>query len=382
MEQETLLSRVLNRVLNKEHSPKAFKKLASLVLAGAIGLTVTACDLSTAVDDPVKDSSTKYEDSSNIDSSFNDSSDSSSIEEPPIEVDYSKFSPIIQAMFNNDYYVALTQKIQENVANGDCTDYYSHPTMFWDSVGIDANKIRSGEIECQTNAYVLDEEPNNLYIATYITDTNNNCYDQYLIKYTLTDQEMKEYYTLRELKVWQNFYMNDILSIYKKPEIVKHGKIDIETYDILKQSFNNNLIVNDFMDSVYTIAGEENGKPVFTVTSFHEKSIPAYQPNDETWGLPNSIFEIYEIRHLTFNDDVDCSIKNGILYIDPASVENPKNVFYTLSEDDKNAKFYKNATQYCRQDLCCELFPHMYSELKPEHLAEFLEKVNENNEVK
>lgn len=374
-ENETLLSRVLNRVLNKEHSPKAFKKLASLVLAGAIGLTVTACNFSTAVDDPVKDSSPKYEDSSNI-----DSSDSSSIEEPPIEVDYSKFSPIIQAMFNNDYYVNLTQKIQKNVANGDYADYYSHPSMFWDSVGVDANEIRSGEIECQTNAYVLDEEPNNLYIATYVTDPTNTYYDQYIIRYALTEQEMKEYHTLREAKVWQNFYMNDILSIYKKPEIVKHGKIAIETYNMLKKSFDNNFVVNYFKASVYTIVGEENGKPVFTVTSFDEKPSPAYGPNEETWGLPSTMNELYEIRHLTFNDDVECSIKNGILYINPNSVENPGNRFYTLSEDDCNAKFDKKATHYCRQDLCCELFPHMYSELKPEHLAEFLEKVSEKTE--
>ena len=53
----TLLNRVLGRIMNKEHSPKAWKRLAGLVLAGVIGVTVTACDSSTAVDDPVKNSS-------------------------------------------------------------------------------------------------------------------------------------------------------------------------------------------------------------------------------------------------------------------------------------------------------------------------------------
>ena len=374
----TLLNRVLGRIMNKEHSPKAWKRLAGLVLAGVIGVTVTACDSSTAVDDPAKNSSSKYEDSSNLDSSYDDSS---SVDEPPIiDVDYSKFSPIIQAMFNNDYYVNLTQKIQENVAKQDYTDYYSHPTKFWDSVGIDVNKIRSGEIECQTNAYVLDEEPNNLYIATYITDPTNAYYDQYIIRYTLTDQEMAEYHILYNSKVWQNFYMNDILSIYKNPEIVRHGKIAIETYKLLQNSFIKNLISNSYMDNVFTIAGSEQGKPVISMISYVDTPV-ANGRFEELCGQSRKQ-DRYEIRHLTFNDEVECSTENGIIYINTDTVEDPNSEFYTYSQEDANAKYFKMATFYYRQDLCTKLFPNMYTELKEEHLAEFLEKVNEKSENK
>ena len=372
MEQEnnSLLSRVLNRILNKEHSPKAFKRLAGLVLAGAIGLTATACDFSTAIDDPVKNSTT-----SSYDSSYNDSSDSSSVEEPPIEVDYSQFSPIIQAMFNNDYYVALTQKIQENVANGDYADYYSHPTKFWDSVGVDANKIHSGEIECQTNAFVYKTEPNNLYIATYITDTENNCYDQYLIKYTLTDQEMKEYKTLRELKVWQNFYMNDILSIYKKPEIIQHGKINVETYNFLRDYFDNNLYLAGFEDIILQFEKDIDGKAEISMYTVPEKPYPAGKPNDKEWGLPSNHF-VYYCNSIIFNEGVNYSFANDIFYLDESSIDTSQDFF--TAADYKEVR----STDYCRQDLCCKLFPYMYSELKPEHLAEFLEKVSEKTENK
>ena len=378
----TLLNRVLGRIMNKKHSPKAWKRLAGLVLAGVIGVTVTACDSSTAVDDPAKNSSSKYEDSSNLDSSYDDSS---SVDEPPIiDVDYSKFSPIIQAMFNNDYYVNLTQKIQENVAKQDYTDYYSHPTKFWDSVGIDANKIRSGEIECQTNAYVLDEEPNNLYIATYITDPTNAYYDQYIIRYTLTEQEMAEYYILRELKVWQNFYMNDILSIYKKPEIIMHGKIAIESYESLRANLTKQLVLTEIDDMIVQFIGEQDGKSNIKLCGVREVSHPAFKPNEESWGLPKR--EVMgSILSMTFNEMVKCEVKNDILFIDLSSIDlnDVEEVYKTFDKYEGESKM---RTSYNRQDLCTKLFPNMYTELKEEHLAEFLEKVNgkvnEKNENK
>ena len=371
---ETLLNRVLGRIKNKEHSPKMWKRLAGLVLAGAIGLTFTACDTSTAVDNSTKDNSSRYEDSSNIDSS---NSDSSSVEEPPvIDIDYSKFSPIIQAMFNNDYYVNLTKKIQQNVANEDYADYYSHPTKFWDSVGVDADKIRTGEIKCKTDAYVLDEEPNNLYVATYITDPTNTYYDQYIIRYTLTDQEMKEYDTLRMLRVWQNFYMNDILSQYKTAEIVRHGKIAIETYNFIKEFLQNNLYLTGFQDMILQFEKDIDGRAEVSIVGIPEKPYPAYKPNENEWGLPSK-HKVGYYKSIIFNQDVKYSINNNVFYLDKSTIEDENQDFFEL-EDLKD----KSSTTYCRQDLCSKLFPNMYSELKEEHLAEFLEKVNEKNENK
>ena len=373
----TLLNRVLGRIMNKDHSPKAWKRLAGLVLAGVIGVTVTACDSSTAVDDPAKNSSSKYEDSSNLDSSYDDSS---SVDEPPIiDVDYSKFSPIIQAMFNNDYYVNLTQKIQENVAKQDYTDYYSHPTKFWDSVGIDANKIRSGEIECHTNAYVWETDLNKLYIMTYITDFENNCYDQYLLKYTLTDQEMKEYFALRKAQVWQNFYMNDILSLYKTPEVTNFGKIDIQSHKKI-----NDFFVQRFpgessfrFDFIVKFEKELDGKNVLCATCVKDKNIYKFYGLTETAGYPLGISQTLKNVYFTLNENVECSTQNGILYLDCSAIENDKDILKL-----KHIAPNFSGWEFLDQEQIVKEYTNNYSELKEEHLAEFLEKVNEKSENK
>jgi hypothetical protein len=206
---------LLQKIYAKLHTAKLSKKIIGLVLAGAISLSVISCGTGTS----------NSNDSTNPDASQSQTQENES-----------KYSQLLQNVLNNEEYNHLINSAKANTRLYDSGEFEPHPFEFLKSQGHNIDKILSGETPCYTMSYVLDDEPNNLYMYTRIQPTNSY-YTNYLIKYTLTDQEMDEYFNLHFGKIGmyyvQSVFMNREIAKTKIPTIVGTSNIDKETFDYM-----------------------------------------------------------------------------------------------------------------------------------------------------
>ncbi len=165
-------------------------------------------------------------------------------------------------------------------------------------------------MECRTVSYVLDEEPNNLYIMTYVENASSDpYYTEYTLKYTLIEQEMKDYKFLH--KDGSDYYvqavfMNDAISKTKKETIVSETKMNVKAHKemsdtvaeskTVKNQYNNtkiNFVMNSFDESNQT---------------FDIRVYPMYS-NNTSMILNNKMLELYMTRGTQ-----KLNIVNGIYY--------------------------------------------------------------------
>ena len=159
-------------------------KLVSLILVFAIMLTLSSCNISDIIDTPDDDQGDLGDEGNDNKNNNNGGNEEG--------VDLSKYSPLLQSLLTNPEYDRLIERF-ENKEEGlaESPLFQPHPYAFLEEQGIDTSKIINGELTANTMSYVIENEPNNLYMYTRV---NYPDYHQvYLLRYTLTDQEMKEY---------------------------------------------------------------------------------------------------------------------------------------------------------------------------------------------
>lgn len=153
----------------------------------------------------------------------------------------SKYSQILQNILSSEYYSWLLDKAKENNDLYDSAQFDPHPYAFLEDEGFDVEAIRNDEIACRTQSFVKENEPNNLYIATYVENKNGNYYTQYMLKYHLTDQEMQEYHKLHSSDnnkfYLEAVFLNNEISKLKDPVILASTKINITAHDKMCESF-------------------------------------------------------------------------------------------------------------------------------------------------
>jgi len=166
-------------------------------------------------------------------------------EEQPGATDerYEGYSELVQNIMSNKRYDELVDQIFiDNMSIINSGEVEPHPYAFLEDEGYDVEAIKKGDDLAYTMSYVLDEEPNNLYMYTRVL--NNDHYVNYLLKYELTDEEMDDYNLLHCPDGSAHFYlqsifMNNEISKTRKPEIVGKTKIGVETFEKLTQSLQN-----------------------------------------------------------------------------------------------------------------------------------------------
>lgn len=149
-----------------------------------------------------------------------------------------KYSELLEEVLNDPYYTQCISKAMKNPEYRKSAVFDSHPYAFLESQGYDVNAIMNGEQECRTVSYELEQEPNNLYMFVRVVDGDAYCY--YLLKYKLTEQEMKDYKTMHLFYIenglyrchFSAFFLNDKISELKTPEIVGTSKIVKKTTDL------------------------------------------------------------------------------------------------------------------------------------------------------
>ncbi len=174
----------------------------------------------------------------------NDKNDDNNEEKP-----YSNYSKILQNVLTDDYYLGLINRRNQDSSFLSTGFFDAHPYGFLEDEGYNIDLIKNGVIKCKTMAYILDEEPNNLYIATNVeTNTATPYYTEYLIRYTLTEQEKADYHLLHKDKYLFAVFMNDEISRQKTPTVISKLKCTVEAHEKLYENLKELSFVEELLN--------------------------------------------------------------------------------------------------------------------------------------
>lgn len=153
---------------------------------------------------------------------------------------YSEYSQILQNVLNSSNYNTLISNAEASSHYYESAVFDPHPYAFLEDNGHDVVAIKVGTLDCYTCSYILDDEPNNLYINTRV-ENPGEYYTNYLLTYTLTDKEISDYKLTHnkptssvEFYV-QAVFMNDEISKQKTPIKIEKANITVDAFDKIKQ---------------------------------------------------------------------------------------------------------------------------------------------------
>ena len=208
-------------LLKKLFNKNLIKKASTIVLTAGVIIGGTACN-------NTPDTTTTTSQQQNNNNNQNQ--------------DISQYSQLLQNVLTDEYYNSLIYEIENSNKSVYSTGKYgAHPFAFLEDEGVDVEAIRAGTLPCYTMSYVLENEPNNLYMYSRVTYPNEGYCENYVVKYTLTDKEMKDYHLMMSGSGSIEYYiqaafMNNEISETKKPEIVGYSKIKTTTFEKLCES--------------------------------------------------------------------------------------------------------------------------------------------------
>ncbi len=199
------------------------------------------------------------------------------------EIDMSGYSQILQNILKNEEYLKLTDKAiyggePEIVETG---LFEPHPYGFYEDKGYDVEAIKNDEIDAYTMSYVLEEEPNNLYMYTRVASEDDSYYSIYLLKYALTDEEMEDYHYLHTSHGETAFYiesvlMNNEISKTREPIVVGESKITKNAFEKMTESLQRvHLYENKALDMIFLNPNqsEETFKLIFLPRYYEERKM-------------------------------------------------------------------------------------------------------------
>lgn len=165
------------------------------------------------------------------------------------------YSPFLTRILNDKSINNLLDRAEADNSLYSTPDFDSHPYTFLEKQSHDIAKIKSGEYDCQTKSFILKEEPNNLYIMTIVQTAGTiPYYTEYMLKYTLTDQEISDYRMLH----WDNghYYVqcafaNDAISATHTADIVSQSKMSVEAHSVMKEALGNDNSLSNAMRSTH-----------------------------------------------------------------------------------------------------------------------------------
>lgn len=160
-----------------------------------------------------------------------------------------KYSQILQDVLESDYYAELTD-MYEAAWNYPITKAHEAiPYAFLSREGFDIQAIKDEEIDCDSVAYIKNDDTSTLYLSTkVVTDGADPYYTCYTLSYPLTDKEYDDLVMLHEGKYIQAPYFIQELDNQKTAEVISKASITVEVFDELEQSLINN---KNFSTSVF-----------------------------------------------------------------------------------------------------------------------------------
>lgn len=170
-----------------------------------------------------------------------------------------KYSQILNDVLESDYYAELTD-MYEAAWNYPITKAHEAiPYAFLSREGFDIQAIKDEEIDCDSVAYIKNEDTSTLYLSTkVVTDGADPYYTCYTLSYPLTDKEYDDLVMLHQEKYIQAPYFIQELDNQKTAEVISKASITVEAYDgltksfsddsVISNTFNNNQIEMDFLN--------------------------------------------------------------------------------------------------------------------------------------
>ncbi len=221
-------SNLVRRAASKFNTAKIVKALSLLVLAPTLALSAVSCSTTTQTNPPIV-----------VDGTGSGSSHGQGTTQN------SKYSELLTSVLNNEEYKSLIAEAKANPELFESAKFDPHPYGFFEDEGYNVSAIKNGSMPCETMSYVLDDEPNNLYIATRLL-VNDEYYATYLLKYELTKKEMADYQMLHGANKTEKYYtiavfMNDVISQSKQATIIGESKIKKSAEERMEEHFKNNL---------------------------------------------------------------------------------------------------------------------------------------------
>lgn len=170
-----------------------------------------------------------------------------------------KYSQILQDVLESDYYAELTD-MYEAAWNYPITKAHEAiPYAFLSREGFDIQAIKDEEIDCDSVAYIKNDDTSTLYLSTkVVTDGADPYYTCYTLSYPLTDKEYDDLVMLHQEKYIQAPYFIQELDNQKTAKVISKASITVEAYDgltksfsddsVISNTFNNNQIEMDFLN--------------------------------------------------------------------------------------------------------------------------------------
>ena len=248
---KSLIAKMLDK-LKVAGSGFVTKRVLPVALSASLLFGATACvnagNTDNSTDSNIVDTNTG---NSTTDSSLSNGSTNTN---PPVEddkSDISQYSELLQEILTDSYYKNLMNRGNATPAILDTGLFDPHPYAFLEDQGHDVLKIKNNELECNTVSYIPKDEPNNLYIATYV-ENPGNYFTEYMLKYTLTDQEVEDYHMLHNNEKGsyyiQAVFMNDVISKNKTATIISKLSVTKEMHKQIGEKIINDSDVKKLMD--------------------------------------------------------------------------------------------------------------------------------------
>lgn len=160
-----------------------------------------------------------------------------------------KYSQILNDVLESDYYAELTD-MYEAAWNYPITKAHEAiPYAFLSREGFDIQAIKDEEIDCDSVAYIKNDDTSTLHLSTkVVTDGADPYYTCYTLSYPLTDKEYDDLVMLHQEKYIQAPYFIQELDNQKTAKVISKASITVEAFDELEQSLINN---KNFSTSVF-----------------------------------------------------------------------------------------------------------------------------------
>lgn len=186
--------------------------------------------------------------------------------------DYSKCSQILKNVLTDFYYYELISL--DNSYYETTNEYYHYqnakynaiPYGFLEDEGFDIDKIKNNQVSSQSDMYL---DGNDLFIELRIENkASTNYFTNYILKYSLTDQEINELDILfkdfgsrtKETFYQAPFFIQE-LSYLKTPEVVNKSYITVDGIRTIEQrADDNNYIYRSNTATFLSATVNENNK--------------------------------------------------------------------------------------------------------------------------
>ncbi len=202
----------------------------ALLTALSICAMLPACDF--GGDNSTDGNSTQNGDNTANNGNQNDEDNTDNDSDEPV----TQYSGILNAVLNSDYYDGVLENYREQNKNRTTTLESPIPYTFLEREGYDIEKIKSGELSCETVAYIMDGDTTRLYISTQ-PESPAGYYGNYILSYPLTQQEYEDLYMLhREEYIQAGLFIQE-LDAQKRATVESHIDVEKATYEGIENGF-------------------------------------------------------------------------------------------------------------------------------------------------